>query len=608
MPQPIQKLPDHLINQIAAGEVIERPASVVKELLENSIDATASEVFIDLERGGIQRIAVRDNGAGIDQAQLQTALTRHATSKIRSLADLQNIHSLGFRGEALPSIASVARLSLSSNTQHSNQGWRLTGEGGSEADCVKPAAHQKGTTVEVHDLFYNTPARRKFLRTEKTEYTHSEQVVKRLALAHFHLAITLRHNQKTVFTLPACQNIEDKVHRLEKIIGRPFVEHSIYVERDHQGMRLHGWIAAPAFSRSQTDMQYQYVNHRHIRDKTFGHAIRLAYQDVLYHGRQPAYVLFLETDPGEVDVNAHPAKHEVRFHNSRSIHDFIRQAVRQAVSDVRPAAIGSKNLQKLSSFAGSASSGSAANYIRPAGAGGQTHFNTQAPKTHQHVEALYSAAIAEPQADYLSSPSAATGNAQDDTPLLGYALAQLHGIYILAQNKQGLILVDMHAAHERIVYEQLKSTHSADPLERQQLLAPLQVAVSESEANLVDQYQATFSRFGFEIDRLGEQAVIVRAVANIFKEMDIAALIRDVLADLQKNTHSTRLQDSHHAVLSSIACHGSIRANRQLTLHEMNALLRAMEKTPRSNQCNHGRPTWVELSIADLDRLFLRGR
>ena len=605
MPQPIQKLPDHLINQIAAGEVIERPASVVKELLENSIDATASEVFIDLERGGIRRIAVRDNGAGIDKAQLQTALTRHATSKIRSLADLQNIHSLGFRGEALPSIASVARLSLSSNTQHSSQGWRLTGEGGSEADCVKPAAHQKGTTVEVNDLFYNTPARRKFLRTEKTEYTHSEQVVKRLALAHFHLAITLRHNQKTVFTLPACQNIEDKVRRLEKIIGQPFVEHSIYVERDHQSMRLHGWIAAPAFSRSQTDMQYQYVNHRHIRDKTFGHAIKLAYQDVLYHGRQPAYVLFLETDPGEVDVNAHPAKHEVRFHNSRSIHDFIRQTVKQAVSDVRPAAIGSKNLQKLSSFAGS---GSAANYISPARASVQAHLNTQAPKAHRHVKALYSAAIAEPQADYLSSPSAATDNAQDDTPLLGYALAQLHGIYILAQNKQGLILVDMHAAHERIVYEQLKSTHSADPLERQQLLAPLQVAVSESEANLVDQHQDTFSRFGFEIDRLGEQAVIVRAVANIFKQTDIAALIRDVLADLQKNTHSTRLQDSHHAVLSSIACHGSVRANRQLTLHEMNALLRAMEKTPRSNQCNHGRPTWVELSIADLDRLFLRGR
>ena len=599
MPNPIQKLPDHLINQIAAGEVIERPASVVKELLENSIDATASKVFIELEKGGIQRIVIRDNGAGIDKAQLQTALTRHATSKIRSLADLQNIHSLGFRGEALPSIASVARLSLTSNTQHSNQGWRLDGAGGLKTSDIKPAAHRKGTTVEVNDLFYNTPARRKFLRTEKTEYTHSEQVVKRLALANFHLAITLRHNQKTVFTLPACQNIEDKVRRLEKIIGRPFVEHSIYVERNHQNPRLHGWIAAPAFSRSQADMQYQYVNNRHIRDKTFGHAIKLAYQDVLYHGRQPAYVLFLETDPGEVDVNAHPAKHEVRFHNSRCLHDFIRQTVKQAVSEVRPAAIDSKNLQKLSAFTSPA---------QPANASVQTYLNTQAPRAHQQVETLYSSAIAEPRTDYLNPPPLATENAQDDTPLLGYALAQLHGIYILAQNKQGLILVDMHAAHERVVYEQLKSTHSAGQLERQQLLVPLQVAVSESEANLVDQHQDTFSRFGFEIDRLGEQAITVRAVAYILKEADIGALIRDVLADLQKNTQSTRLEDSYHAVLSSIACHGSIRANRQLTLHEMNALLRAMEKTQRSNQCNHGRPTWIELSIGDLDKLFLRGR
>ncbi len=598
MPNVIQKLPDNLINQIAAGEVIERPASVIKELLENSIDATASNITIDIEKGGIQRISIRDNGAGIEKNQLATALTRHATSKIQSMEDLQNIHSLGFRGEALPSIASISRLSITSNTEQSNQGWVLHSEGGNSDQSAKPAAHAKGTSVEINDIFYNTPARRKFLRTEKTEYTHSELVVKRLALSNFHVSITLRHNQKTIYSLPAAQNIDDKVSRLEKLIGKAFVEHAIYLEREIDDMKLYGWIAAPTFSRGQPDLQFQYVNARHIRDKTIGHAVKLAFQDVLYHGRYPAYVLFLEVDPSSVDVNAHPAKHEVRFHDSRSIHNFVRQTIKQAVSEVRPASIDTHDLNKLSAT------------TAPDTLNVQSYLPTSAASANHQFQALYSSAVAEPQNNYVAT-RASTRDAHDqenEIPLLGYAVAQLHGIYILAQNKSGLVLVDMHAAHERVVYEQLKNSQSPKDLARQQLLVPLQIAVTETEANLVDSQQALFDSFGFDINRMGDTSIAVRSIPNILSTVDIAELIRDVIADIQKTSMSTRVEELRNEMLSSIACHGSIRANRSMTIHEMNALLRAMEETERSNQCNHGRPTWIQLSISDLDKLFLRGR
>ena len=596
MPTPIQKLPDNLINQIAAGEVIERPASVIKELLENSIDATASSVSIEIEKGGIQRIAIRDNGTGIEKEQLATALTRHATSKIRSIEDLMTIHSLGFRGEALPSIASISRLSMTSNTEQSNQGWALYSEGGTSNLTAKPAAHAKGTSVEINDLFYNTPARRKFLRTEKTEFSHCEQVVKRLALANFHIEISLRHNQKTIFSLPAAQNIEDKVSRLEKLIGKSFIEQAIYVERTDGDMKLYGWIAAPTFSRSQADLQFQYVNSRHIRDKTISHAIKLAYQDVLYHGRHPAYVLFLEVDPLSVDVNAHPAKHEVRFHDSRSIHNFVRQTIKQAVSEVRSASIDTRDLNKLSSPSSPPSV--------------QSYLNTNATSANKQFEALYSSAVAEPKGDPFRPTQAQpnTDNQENEIPLLGYAVAQLHGIYILAQNKSGLVLIDMHAAHERVVYEQLKSTDSTTQLARQQLLVPLQIIITETEATLVESQLDTFESFGFEINRMGDTSIVIRTVPNILSNTDISELIRDVIADIQKNSMSTRVEERRNEMLSSIACHGSIRANRSMTIHEMNALLRAMEITERSNQCNHGRPTWIQLSISDLDKLFLRGR
>lgn len=595
MPKTIQKLPDNLINQIAAGEVIERPASVIKELLENSIDATASIISIDIEKGGIQRIQIRDNGTGINKDQLSIALTRHATSKISSLEDLQNIHSLGFRGEALPSIASISRLSITSNTEPTNQGWTLQTEGGTSGQSAKPAAHAKGTTIEVNDIFYNTPARRKFLRTEKTEYSHCEQIIKRLTLSNFHISFTLRHNQKTIYTLPASQSIEDKVKRLEKIIGKPFVEHAIYVERSHDNMKLYGWVAAPTFSRSQPDMQYQYVNQRHIRDKTIAHAIKLAYQDVLYHGRHPAYVLFLEVAPDTVDVNAHPAKHEVRFHNTRSIHDFVRQTIKQALSELRPASIDTKNLNKLIPE----------NQNSPTL---QTYINTNTPSANTQFKSLYSSAAAEPRAIYDSHSYQQPQTQEQEIPLLGYAIAQLHGVYILSQNQSGLVLVDMHAAHERVVYEKLKRTQSSEEISRQQLLVPLKIVVTEQEATQADDYQDVFDSFGFEIDRIGDTSLSVRSIPTILTNVDIPELIRDIFADLQKNKLSTRVEESRNEILSSIACHGSIRANRSMTLHEMNALLRSMEETERSNQCNHGRPTWIQLSINDLDKLFLRGR
>ncbi len=589
----IQKLPDNLINQIAAGEVIERPASIVKELMENSIDAGATSISVELENGGIQRICIRDDGSGIDKSQMPMALTRHATSKITSMDELLNVSTLGFRGEALPSIASVSRMNLISNSEAGNHGWELK----AESKAIKPAAHTQGSTVIVSDLFYNTPARRKFLRTEKTEYSHCEQVVKRLALANFHIAFSLRHNQKTIFSLPVANNKKEKEQRLEKLLGKAFIEHAIYFERAVESMRISGWLAAPAFSRTQADLQFQYINHRNIRDKTISHAVKLAYQDVLYHGRHPAYVLFLELDPHAVDVNAHPAKHEVRFRDNRAIHDFVRQTLKQAIGELRPAQIDSNNLSRL------AASGATA----PVSA--QTYFSHDRATTEDQFRQLYSTAVNEPlhayPGDEFCDPNT---EQQEETPLLGYALAQLHGIYILAQNAEGLILVDMHAAHERIVYEHLKNTESDSHVVRQQLLVPVKIAVSQSEALLAEQQNGFFESLGFEVDRTGEESIIVRAVPKILSHANIADLIRDLLADWQSNKFSTRIEQARNDILSTIACHSSVRANRKMTVTEMNALLRSMELTERSNQCNHGRPTWIQLSVKDLDKLFLRGR
>ena len=590
----IRLLPPQLINQIAAGEVVERPASVIKEVLENSLDAGARRIELDIEQGGKALMRVRDDGVGILREDLALALARHATSKIASLEDLEQVASLGFRGEALPSIASVSRLTLTSRTAQNETGWRISGDGSERPIQAEPAAHPTGTTVEIRDLFFNTPARRKFLRADATEFKHIEDVVRRIALSRFNVDITVVHNQRPLWRLPAAEARVQREQRLAKLCGQPFVEQSLYVEHAAAGLRLSGWIAQPTFSRSQADLQYFFVNGRMVRDKLIAHAVRQAYQDVLFHGRHPAFVLYLELDPTTVDVNVHPAKHEVRFRDSRLIHDFLFRSLHEALANDRPAS-------------------SVSNSVAVDTAAARPWSQQQAMPLRVNQELTAYAALhprpASPIASVDGGAAAALETEPDvGTPPLGYALAQLHGIYILAQNAQGLVLVDMHAAHERITYEGLKRAYENDGIRAQPLLVPVTLAVSEREAAVAEEAAALFAELGLEVDRLGPERLVVRQVPALLRQADVPALVRDVLSDLMAHGVSTRLREAHNAVLSSMACHGSVRANRQLTAIEMNALLRDMERTERSGQCNHGRPTWVQLRLDELDRLFLRGQ
>ncbi len=596
---------DHLVNQIAAGEVVERPASVVKELLENSLDAEASRIEVDVEQGGIKSIRIRDDGYGIHKDDLKLSLSSHATSKINSLDDLERVKSLGFRGEALPSIASVSRLSLTSRWRDDAEAWSISTASIDEFD-VKPAAHAGGTTVEVRDLFYNVPARRKFLRAEKTEFAHLEDVVKRIALSHFNVDITLRHNNRAVRQLRKADDRLQQEKRIAGVCGPAFIENAVFIDYAVNELRLWGWVGRPTFSRSQADMQYFYVNGRMVRDKLVTHAIRQAYHDVLYHGRHPAYVLFLELDPSSVDVNAHPGKHEVRFRQSRSVHDFIFRAIHKSLADLRPDE--ANNRLQAAVF----DSGISSTTVHQ---GGQASFRSRAadPYTRQ---APLSLSVAEQISAYGRMSDAAldvAGISQDETeseqvPPLGYARVQLHGIYILAENAQGLVLVDMHAAHERITYERLKQSRQDKGIQTQPLLVPINIDVSEKEAALVEDSPEIFAELGLEVDRSGLESVRIRQVPVVLAQGDSEVLLRDVLSDLLKHGSSTRLHEAMNEVLSTMACHGSVRANRKLTIPEMNALLRDMERTERSGQCNHGRPTWVQLSIDELDKLFHRGR
>ena len=597
----IQVLPSQLVNQIAAGEVIERPASVVKELLENSIDAGAQCIEVDIEQGGKQRIRVRDDGIGIQQDELSLALSRHATSKITSLDDLEQIGSLGFRGEALPSIASVSRLQLSSRTASADSGWAVHGDGSDQLLDTAPLAHPPGTTVDVKDLFFNTPARRKFLRTEKTEFKHIENVVRRIALSCFPVAVKLQHNQRPVFHLPGAVSREQQERRVAELCGKAFMEQAIYINHAAAGLSLQGWVAQPTFSRSQADLQFFYVNNRMVRDKLVTHAIRQAYQDVLFHGRHPAYVLFLEIDPVSVDVNAHPTKHEVRFRDSRLVHDYLFRTLHEALAQLRPGADqpAPQPTRPLDS-------------LRVTTAAGRGPSQGRMSLGVQEQMSRYAALHPSPQPQPSSGPAAlaaapVTAALPDEYPL-GFALAQLHGVFILAQNADGLVLVDMHAAHERITYEGLKTAQQGEGIRIQPLLVPISLDVSQREADVCEQRQDWFATLGFEIDRLGPERVMVRQVPALLHEADIAALVRDVLSDLLEHGHSQRIQDSVNELLSTMACHGSVRANRRLTIDEMNALLRQMEITERSGQCNHGRPTWVQVSLDELDKLFQRGR
>ncbi|MGA9421676.1 MAG: DNA mismatch repair endonuclease MutL [Rhodanobacteraceae bacterium] len=593
----IHPLPSELISQIAAGEVIERPASVVKELTENSLDAGARRIEIDVENGGTRLIRVRDDGSGIEAEDLALALSAHATSKIGSFEELERVGTLGFRGEALPSIASVSRLVLISRPAQQEHAYRIAMEGGT-LQPVRPEQHPAGTCVEVRDLFHNVPARRKFLRAERTEFNHVDELVRSIALARCGVELHLRHNGKTVRRYQPVRDENGLVDRLGDVLGEDFPNRSLHIEHAAAGLHLSGWVGLPTASRAQADQQYFHVNGRRVRDRLVAHAIRQAYSDVLFHGRHPVFVLFLELDPALVDVNVHPAKHEVRFREGRLVHDFLYRTLDEALSGTR------------------------------AGARSESPPRGHAGPLHPYHRAQASLGVGEPLAAYAAllgplqpssdrssdetgetlqvsaQPAAVDGSA----PPLGYALAQLHGIFILAQNADGLILVDMHAAHERVTYEKLKRAQATTGIPSQALLVPLQISVSEREATLVEEHAGRVAELGLDLARSGPKSIVVRRVPSLFNGTDVTRLVLDLIADLGADGSTHHVLEAGNELLSSIACHGSMRAHRRLTLPEMNALLREMESTERSGQCNHGRPTWVQLGLAELDRLFLRGR
>ena len=584
-------LPSLLIDQIAAGEVVERAASVVKELVENSLDAGARSVDIAIEAGGSRLIRVMDDGAGIPSAELELALARHATSKIASLDDLENLTSLGFRGEALPSIASVARLKLTSRAQSSEHGASMVCDGGVLAD-VRPAAHPFGTTVEVRDLFFNTPARRKFQRAEKTEFAHIDAVVRNLALARFDVDLTLRNNERVVLRLAPAFDRREQEERIAAVCGGEFLEQARYIERTIEGLKLRGWLAAPAFSRSTSDMQYTFVNGRFVRDKLLRHAARAGYQDVLFQARHPAFVLFVTVDPRRVDVNAHPAKFEIRFRDSGLVHDFVFRTIEAALAET----VGSSGAVPQPPV-GSGMLASQPPRVGPA----QTALRLAAAPVERYVH-LY---------DRLHRPPAeprVADEAHTDVPPLGYALAQLSGIYVLAENPDGLIIVDMHAAHERITYERMKQELASAKLKSQPLLVPIDFAVTAREADLAEECAPELETLGFALVRRGPEELRVSAVPLLLHGGEVAPLMRDLLSDLAENAGTGRVESVINQLLGTMACHGAVRAHRKLEVPEMNALLREMERTERSGLCNHGRPTWTHVTLADLDRLFLRGQ
>jgi DNA mismatch repair protein MutL len=598
-PLPIQLLSESLINQIAAGEVIERPASVVKELVENALDAGARRIEVELERGGCGLIRISDDGVGIDASDMGLALARHATSKIASLKDLENVATLGFRGEALPSIASVSRLSLTSRTAQSAHAWVVDARDG-EISAPAPASHGAGTRVEVRDLFFNVPARRKFLRTENAEYQHIVRMLERMALSRFDVAFALIHNGKNVWTLSSAQSSAQRLERVARICGEEFAAHVIELRHETESLRLEGWLALPTFSRSQADLQFAYVNGRFVRDKLIVGAARLAYRDVLFHGRFCAYVLYLHLDPSQVDVNAHPQKLELRFRDSRRVHDFVFRTLEKVLADTRPSA----------DSAGSAPADWLTGTSNFAAAPSQAHFSLPEAPQRGSADA------------YRSFLSAATAQVRDEplpqgplngaAPLgtsapLGYAIAQLHGVYILAQSADGMVLVDMHAAHERIMYEGMKKL-LAGHTSQQQLLMPEVLHVTPAQADMAEEHQQEFLALGFGVTRLGPDQLALRAIPTLLAGRDPAGIVRDVLSDLLESGHSRRVEESINHLLATMACHAAVRAQRSLSVPEMNALLREMEGTERADQCNHGRPTWVRLSMGELDRLFLRGR
>jgi DNA mismatch repair protein MutL len=592
---PIALLSDHLINQIAAGEVIERPASVVKELIENALDAGALKIEIDIEGGGEKRITLRDDGCGIARDELKLAFARHATSKISSLDDLEQVASMGFRGEALPSIAAVAQVTLTSRIADDEHAWRVEAAGGKLSEPA-PQPAPFGTQIDVRELFYSVPARRKFLKSERTEFGHIDDAVAALSLARPDVEFRLCQNGKPLRTLRAALDPNAQIERLRPLFGPEFLAHSLRIDAESPGLDLSGVISAPTHSRGQADQQYFFVNRRLVRDRLLSHAVRQAYQDVLFSGRHPAFVLYLELPFDQVDVNVHPAKTEVRFRESRHLHEFVYRTLKRALADTRP---GAEATVETSAPIASAPQQLAWPLIhRP-----------DRIESNAAIGAL-SALYAPTAVDSVREPNTAVERylqATNDAPL-GFALAQLKGIYVLAENLHGLVLVDMHAAHERITLERLKRARAEQRFSAQLLLVPLKLLVSQGEADVAERFTESLAAIGFEIDRIGPEQLLVRRVPALLADLKLDELVRDVLSELKSVGQLSLIDAKFNDLFGTMACHAAVRANRRLTLPEMDALLREMEATERADQCNHGRPTWVQLKIDDLDRLFLRGR
>ncbi len=645
----IQTLPAALANQIAAGEVVERPASVVKELIENALDAGADTLYLDLISGGKQRIRLRDNGHGIIKEDLPAALSAHATSKIHQLSDLEAIGTMGFRGEALASIQAISKLTLTSQTAEQANAWAIDPKG-----ALTPASHPIGTSVTVEELFYNVPARRKFLKQDKTEYGHIDSLLRKFLLCHFQLGMTLTHNHKTVRQYQPATTPDSQQKRVAQLCGQDFMDQALEVQAEGQGMRLWGWISQPAFSQARAETQYFYINGRIIRDKLVLHAIKQAYQDVLHHQRHPAFVLYFAIDPSQVDVNVHPTKHEVRFHAPRSVHQFITTHLKSALGQSRAQSISNQtdatvnaqipidqaaqqapetpNQQSLSAQSDQASSdsGQAASRqptSRPSGrALWQRYLSLRQPETTNTLPPDSTAtkpAESEPILQASADPSQKTNMVQtqvpsvvtneqqaseEKAPPLGYAIAQLHGIYILTQTETGLVVVDMHAAHERILYEQVKQSWQDQSELKQPLLMPLTITLSAEHVAILLDHESMLSQMGFDLAALSDTTIVIRGLPVYLYNRDIEGLVHDMACDLAETGQTQAHTECWHQILSTMACHRAVRANDQLTTEQMNHLLRQMEQTQRSDQCNHGRPTWFHLTLSQIDQFFMRGQ
>jgi DNA mismatch repair protein MutL len=603
----IRLLPPQLINQIAAGEVIERPSSVVKELVENSLDAGASRIEVEIEAGGSRLIRVRDDGDGIHVDELPLAVASHATSKIGSFDDLEHVASMGFRGEALASVSSVSRFAITSRVRGQEAAFRIEVDSGTLL-ASRPAQHPTGTSVEVRDLFHNVPARRKFMRAERTEFAHIDDLLKSLALARSGVEFRLSHNGKPVRIWKTAHSEQAALQRVAEVLGEDFPAQSLRIEHEAAGLRLSGWVGLPTASRGQADAQYFYVNGRLVRDRIVAHAVRQAYADVLFHGRHAAFVLYLELDPAGVDVNVHPAKHEVRFREQRLVHDFLYRTLHEALAQTRAGQVASSAHSDNGALTMSTSAPTSTAYAAAPAWSASFSQSRLSLGVRDAPLAEYAALTGEPARDAGYAYDSLPANDDSEAPPLGFAIAQLKNIYVLAENDQGLVLIDMHAAHERITYEKLKAGLAGSNLRSQLLLVPLNIAVSAKEAVAAEEHAEALADWGLELSRSGPSGVVVRRIPSVLEGADVGQLTLDVLAELAQHGSSRRLQELENELLSTMACHGSVRAGRRLTIPEMNALLREMEATERSGQCNHGRPTWTQLSVAELDRLFMRGR